>query len=90
MSWVRKVPFNCGIHETIFKTLKKAVKQLKPRDCVLMFDEIALQPFLTYNKANKFIDGFEEISDGRSRKIADSAILFMAKGIAPKWKHSIA
>ena len=52
MSMLSKIPFGCGIQQPIFDSLKESIKNLKPidRHCVLMFDEMSLQPSLHYIK----------------------------------------
>ena len=86
MSMLSKIPFGCGIQQPIFDS----IKNLKPRDrhCVLMFDEISLQPSLHYITNKKRIDGFEDLcSDQRVARIADHAMVFMIKGLSKSWKQ---
>ena len=58
--------------------------------CVLLFDEMALEPGLQYNKKERYVDGFEDFgSFGRAPKLADTANVFMLRGIHKQWKQPI-
>ena len=62
---LNKVPFHPGINLHIIENLKCQVKNLKEIDktCVLLFDEMALDPGLTYDKKNDIIFGFENYDE---------------------------
>jgi hypothetical protein len=60
------------------------------RDCVLIFDELALKTNFVYNKANDCLDGFEDFDNlGRTKLQADHALVFMLRGVARKWKQPL-
>lgn len=60
----------------------------KYRYCSIIFDEIALQPGLTYtNKDN--IKGFVHLRE-KTNDLADHALVFMIKGAVAKWHQPIA
>lgn len=61
ISLLNKIPFNVGINPPIMETLKKSTDKLKFLDkhCILMFDEISLEPSLAYDKKSDVI-GFED------------------------------
>ncbi|VEN57200.1 unnamed protein product, partial [Callosobruchus maculatus] len=87
-----KVRFNPGINTHIFAQLKKTVTKMSGRSkyCVLMFDEISLQPGLQYNQKNDCIEGLVDFGGSeRSVGFADHALVFMLKGIYKKWKQPI-
>lgn len=51
---------------------------------------MSLKELLEYSKAYGFIEGFEDIGQmGRGNKSANTALVFMAKGIYSSWKFSI-
>ncbi|XP_011880898.1 PREDICTED: uncharacterized protein LOC105569228, partial [Vollenhovia emeryi] len=54
--------------------------------CVLIWDEISLQPQLQYDKINDKIVGFEDWGHKRTQQIADHALVFMLRGIKSSWK----
>ncbi|KAH1028611.1 hypothetical protein HUJ05_001950 [Dendroctonus ponderosae] len=63
---------------------------LLDRHCVLMFDEIALQPGLQYNYILDCVDGFVDLGGADRRpKFADHALVFLLKGIRKQWKQPI-
>nr|CAI5856389.1 unnamed protein product [Callosobruchus analis] len=87
-----KVHFTPGINTHIFAQLKKTVTKMTGRSkyCVLMFDEISLQPDLQYNPTDDCIEGLVDFGGSeRSIGFADHALVFMLKGIYKKWKQSI-
>lgn len=52
---LQKVPLHAGINKVIFKHLfeqQSLLKDVKDKICVLMWDEISLQPQLQYDKVN--------------------------------------
>lgn len=56
--------------------------------CSLIWDEMAIQPSLTYLKKGDRILGFV---DGQNRiKIADHAMVFLVRGLYKKWKQPLA
>ncbi|XP_072403398.1 uncharacterized protein [Diabrotica undecimpunctata] len=89
---LNRIPIDAGINETIFRNLKQNVAKLSKRDkvCILMFDEMALQPHLDLNAKNREFDGFVDCGDERNNKFADHAQVFMIKGITKKWKQPVA
>ncbi|XP_045450588.1 uncharacterized protein LOC123659416 [Melitaea cinxia] len=77
------------INEDIFKHLKKTVCRLpkEKRLCTLIFDEVAIEPGLYFNKGH--IIGFEDFGYKNTSKIADHALVFMLKSIKAKFKQPI-
>jgi hypothetical protein len=62
----------------------------RDKNCILAFDEIALQPSLFYNSAEDRMDGLEDDGERRTTRIADHAMVLMLKGVGKKWKQPIA
>lgn len=60
---------------------------LTPKDlhCILMFDEMSIQPGIFYDHKNRQFIGLENFGDGvveiNSPKIADHATTFMLRGL---------
>lgn len=54
-----------------------------------MFDEVALEPGLTYNKHRDEIDGFVELCE-KTNEFADHALVFMLRGAVYKWQQPFA
>lgn len=69
--WAR-IPIFPGIHESVFSILKAVSRNIKPlnRNCVLLFDEMSIEPNVHYNQHLDKVDGFEDFGMKRSEKIA--------------------
>ncbi|CAB4003298.1 Transposable element P transposase [Paramuricea clavata] len=58
--------------------------------CTLSMDEISLKISLLYDSARDKVVGVEDFGDGnRSRRVATSAIVFMARAITANWKQPL-
>lgn len=81
---LNKVPFYPGINTHIIENLKHQVKKLKKinKSCILLFDEMALEPGLTYDRTNDIIFGFENDDDDMA--FSDHVLVFMLRGIKKK------
>lgn len=89
---LEKIPFIPGINSHIEENMKHQVKQLKPMDrtCIILFDEMALEPGLKYDKKNDLMLGFENFGKTVTNKFADHVLVFMIKGVSKKWKQPYA
>lgn len=86
---LQKVPLHTGINNVIFSHLfhqQSTFKNAKDKICILMWDEISLQPQLQYDTINDKIVGFEDWGHKRTQRIADHALVFMLRGIRTGWK----
>lgn len=83
---LNKLPFVCGINPQIIKALRGCVEKMDPLDrtCSLIFDEMSLQPGLSYSRKTDAILGFEDVGTERRAKFADHATVFMVRGIRKK------
>ncbi|XP_025836406.1 uncharacterized protein LOC112906459 [Agrilus planipennis] len=71
-------------NDHIFEHLRTTVSKLKNpvKFCVLMFDELFLQPALQYSKRLDFVEGFVDLGGGfHKNRFADHAVVFMIKCI---------
>lgn len=62
---------------------------MKDKVCLLMWDEISIQPSVTYNTRKDIIYGLEDWGNNRTSKIADHALTFMLRGLHSGWKMPI-
>lgn len=60
------------------------------KNCVLLFDEMALDTGLTHDTKNDMIFGFDSFGKQLLLKIADHVLVFMLRGIRRKYKQPIA
>lgn len=60
MKLLNKVPSQCGINTPVLQILEAFVKKMEERhlSCILMFDEIDLEPTVTNAKKKKSVEGF--------------------------------
>lgn len=73
------IPLQSGCTQLILRYLRQITKDIEDeRDkyVALIWDEISLQPAVSYDKNNDKIIGFEDWGMRRTRKIADHAITF--------------
>lgn len=75
---IRNISLNSGCNYIIYKYLKLIAKEIKNKDlyCVLIWDEMSIQPALYYDSKKDKIIGFEDWGMRRTRKFADHAIMF--------------
>ncbi|EFA12075.1 hypothetical protein TcasGA2_TC006882 [Tribolium castaneum] len=63
---LEKVPFEAGVNPAILTSLEQAVQKMNEHDrvCTVVFDEMSIEPGLSYNKKNDRIDGFKTSEEG--------------------------
>lgn len=68
---LNEIPFLCGNNDAVLDHLKIVCSNLKlfDRYCMLMFDEVALQPLLHFNTKYNFVEGFVDFGDRRQLKL---------------------
>ncbi|EFN89568.1 hypothetical protein EAI_05937, partial [Harpegnathos saltator] len=75
----KKININTGCNNIISKYLKQVAKEIsdiKDLYCIVIWDEMSLQPAVQYNEKEDKIIGFEDWGTRRIRKFADHAIVF--------------
>lgn len=90
-SILQKVNIHPGPINFINRRLKEEVRAMKQKDklCLLMWDEMLLQPHLDYDTKKKHIIGFEDFGGKRNALFADHALIFMVRGIQSGWKFPL-
>lgn len=88
---IKKLNICPGINPLILDYLKKKLSHLsdKQRVCVLLWDEMLIQPQVSLDKKNDTIHGKENWGSHRSTDTADHAIVFMIRGLYDGWKLPI-
>ncbi|XP_047988467.1 uncharacterized protein LOC125228064 [Leguminivora glycinivorella] len=86
-----KVIIKPGINRQLFSHIRNTVKNWGQQQklCSIVFDEIALTPYLTYNESNDLIHGFVDVAGERKMKFCDHALVFMIRGICSSWRQCI-
>lgn len=89
---VNQIPFNAGLNDAILQHIDQFSKKMTEKNtyCVLLFDEVALRPALSFNKKHRRIEGLEDFGNRRTSRIADHALVFMLRGLNKMWKQPLA
>ena len=59
--------------------------------CAIVFDEISLKESVNYDVKNDELEGLENFGHlGRSKYVANHALVFMVRGLIDKWKQPFA
>lgn len=78
-----RIPIRPGLHHEVFTVLKAETKNFKnqlDKYCILMFDEINIQPNLQPNLTEGTVVGFEDFGFRKSEEIANhSQVRFLYK-----------
>ncbi|XP_026325075.1 uncharacterized protein LOC113234055 [Hyposmocoma kahamanoa] len=91
-SLLTNVPLRPGVNDFIFQHVADAAlgKSEKDKQCVLLFDEMAINKNLHFNFHTGVIEGFEDLGSGqRSSNVADKALVFMLHGLFSRWKFPV-
>lgn len=75
---LQQIPFDTGCNKIIIQYLKILATEIDSQDltCLLIWDEMAVQPAMHYDKKTDKIIGFEDWGNRRTRKFADHCIVF--------------
>ena len=80
--------FNTNVFETLGKTVEKM--DIMARLTSISFDEMSLAELLSYNVQTDECEGLEDFGPwGKTDRRANTALVFMARGITSHWKQPI-
>ncbi|KAL0870915.1 hypothetical protein ABMA27_004745 [Loxostege sticticalis] len=87
---ISNLKVDSGINSQIFRAIKTEVENWPEakKYCSVIFDEVALEPGLSYEKHRDKICGFVEL-ETKSHNYADHALVFMLRGALHKWQQPI-
>lgn len=91
--WIGQSNFLPGLNKIFLSHLNRKFefKTKKEKKCVICFDEISIKECIEYSKQYDFVEGFEDfVHLGRTGNVANSVLVFMARGIYAPWKIPIA
>jgi len=90
-SVLHKIPVFPGLNPFILRHLKSVAQKMsmKEKVCILSWDEVAIQPHLTYDIQKDIICGLEDWGNHRTGKFADHALVFLLRGLNSGWKMPI-
>jgi hypothetical protein len=88
---LHKVPLSTGLNPFILRHLENVASKMsmKEKVCILMWDEVSVQPYLDYDIQKDIIRGLEDWGNNRTSKVADHALVFMLRGLNSGWKMPI-
>ncbi|KAI4455437.1 thap domain [Holotrichia oblita] len=84
-----KLQINPGADDFIFNNLKKNELPEREKYCIIMFDEMSIQPNILFNTQTGQFEGFEDMGDRKSQHIANHVQVFMLKSVAGNWKQPL-
>lgn len=88
---LNRISIDTGYNNIIGKYLKSSAKKMDLKDLyiILAWDEMAIQPALTYDVKSDKIIGFEDWGMRRTRRFADHAIVFYIRCLASGHKMPV-
>lgn len=88
---LQKLPVTAGLNSFILQHLKSISLRMSTKDkvCILMWDEVSIQPNVTYDTRRDIICGFEDWGNNRTDKVADHVLVFMLRGLCTGWKMPV-
>ena len=90
--WLEGMKFNPGFQNGILDIMQERVGKMSEMEkvCSLLIDEVSLKEALSYNQSDDLLEGLEDFGFlGRTQNIANTALVFMVRGIASNWKQPI-
>ncbi|CAG9782443.1 unnamed protein product [Diatraea saccharalis] len=87
---ITTLKMDSGINPRIFQTIKSEIAKWPEtkKYCSVLFDEVALEPGLAYDKHSDSICGFVELNE-KANNYADHALVFMVRGALHKWQQPV-
>jgi hypothetical protein len=90
-NWMKKFEFKTGVNKQIVEFLKMKVPSMSKEDkeCVLMWDEMAIKEYLEYDRNSDSLSGISDFGENnRELECANEALVFMIQGVYSNWKLS--
>lgn len=89
--WLQRVPLRVGFYPDIFELIKRRAASFSRADraCSIVFDEMHIRKELSYNPSSDRFEGLEEHSGQQGKRLANKALMFMAKGVGTPWKQPL-
>lgn len=86
-----QIPMCAGLNTLILRHLEHISSKMSEEEkvCILMWDEVSIQPKVSYDTYKDIICGLEDWGNYRTGKVADHALVFMLRGLHSGWKMPI-
>jgi hypothetical protein len=88
--YMARVEFKPGFQDDILHALKEKMQSLpdSSKDCVIVFDEMAIKQSYSYDAGHDRVVGFEDLGNiGRTNRVANHASVFLVRGLFDNWKQ---
>ena len=89
---MQKLKIFPGFNEAILEAFKLKVQTMSEKDklCAILFDEMSIKENVSYNFEKDEVEGLEDYGvTGRTRHVANHALVFLVRGLHGKWKQPI-
>lgn len=88
---LHKVPITAGLNPFILRHLENISPKMsvKEKVCILMWDEVSIQPQVVYDTRKDIICGLEDWGNNRTTRMADHVLVFMLRGLNSGWKMPV-
>lgn len=92
--WLHCLNFSCCLNDNILEIMKNKfiLSALSEKAVSIIFDEMSIKKFVTYNSQNDVFSGFEDfgaIIETKNDLLCDQALVIMVKGIKQPWKQVV-
>lgn len=87
--WINIMNLAPGITSEVKEKFKQKVDCMSEHEkqCILIFDEIAIKKWLSYNSKTDEEEGRQDLGElGRDKCLASQALVFMVRGLLYSWK----
>lgn len=90
LRFVKGIPAEPGINHNLMEliTVKAKSLNLLAKYCIITLDEMSLRQEMTYNPSRDEVEGLVDLGQKESAP-CNQALVFMARGIATKWKQPL-
>lgn len=88
---LQKIPVSAGLNTFILRHLESIAPKMsvKNKVYILMWDEIFIQPKVTYDNRKDIICRLEDWGNNRTGKMADHVLVFILRELYTSWKMPI-
>ena len=91
--WFGKIDIWPGICQNLFNALKLKSPYMEDidRNCILIFDEMAIKKCLDFHPKKQIIEGFEDLGSlDRNSAVDTQVLVFRLHGLFTNWKQPLA
>jgi hypothetical protein len=92
LRWVSVLPDKPGLTDEAMKVIEQKVKTMNEssKQCIITLDEMSIKSNLQYDPSKDQVIGVEDDGVTKGKLLANSALVFMLRGITETWKQPVA